>query len=113
MEVASEGAGTDAESGVDSKAVSKVRRKARGFLQDMVANISPAFIRYSFHVMKSYIFFKSKTTTDESKCKLSFFKNSNYGATINFITNIILFKILGVVKYFSKVSSMPTEAAFI
>lgn len=51
MEVASEGASTDAESGVDSKAVSKVRRKTRGFLQEMVANISPAFIRYSFHIM--------------------------------------------------------------
>uniref|UniRef100_A0A8C2GP04 Glycerol-3-phosphate acyltransferase 1, mitochondrial n=1 Tax=Cyprinus carpio TaxID=7962 RepID=A0A8C2GP04_CYPCA len=51
VEVASEGAGTDAESGVDSKAVSKVRRKARGFLQDMVANISPAFIRLTGWVL--------------------------------------------------------------
>uniref|UniRef100_A0A8C1I7Q8 Glycerol-3-phosphate acyltransferase 1, mitochondrial n=1 Tax=Cyprinus carpio TaxID=7962 RepID=A0A8C1I7Q8_CYPCA len=40
-----------AESGVDSKAVSKVRRKARGFLQDMVANISPAFIRLTGWVL--------------------------------------------------------------
>uniref|UniRef100_A0A8C1I7P1 Glycerol-3-phosphate acyltransferase 1, mitochondrial n=1 Tax=Cyprinus carpio TaxID=7962 RepID=A0A8C1I7P1_CYPCA len=46
-----QGAGTDAESGVDSKAVSKVRRKARGFLQDMVANISPAFIRLTGWVL--------------------------------------------------------------
>uniref|UniRef100_A0A8C2I292 Glycerol-3-phosphate acyltransferase 1, mitochondrial n=1 Tax=Cyprinus carpio TaxID=7962 RepID=A0A8C2I292_CYPCA len=51
VEVASEGAGTDAESGVDSKAVSKVRWKARGFLQDMVANISPAFIRLTGWVL--------------------------------------------------------------
>jgi len=34
-----------AESEDDPKADSKVRRKARGFLQEMVANISPAFIR--------------------------------------------------------------------
>uniref|UniRef100_A0A672N3S5 Glycerol-3-phosphate acyltransferase 1, mitochondrial n=1 Tax=Sinocyclocheilus grahami TaxID=75366 RepID=A0A672N3S5_SINGR len=51
VEVASEGASTDAESGVDSKAVSKVRRKARGFLQEMVANISPAFIRLTGWVL--------------------------------------------------------------
>uniref|UniRef100_A0A673J9T7 Glycerol-3-phosphate acyltransferase 1, mitochondrial n=1 Tax=Sinocyclocheilus rhinocerous TaxID=307959 RepID=A0A673J9T7_9TELE len=51
VEVASEGASTDAESGVDSKAVSKVRRKARGFLQEMVANISPAFIRITGWVL--------------------------------------------------------------
>uniref|UniRef100_A0A672L6V7 Glycerol-3-phosphate acyltransferase 1, mitochondrial n=1 Tax=Sinocyclocheilus grahami TaxID=75366 RepID=A0A672L6V7_SINGR len=44
-------ASTDAESGVDSKAVSKVRRKARGFLQEMVANISPAFIRITGWVL--------------------------------------------------------------
>uniref|UniRef100_A0A672N394 Glycerol-3-phosphate acyltransferase 1, mitochondrial n=1 Tax=Sinocyclocheilus grahami TaxID=75366 RepID=A0A672N394_SINGR len=46
-----QGASTDAESGVDSKAVSKVRRKARGFLQEMVANISPAFIRLTGWVL--------------------------------------------------------------
>ncbi|KTG31830.1 hypothetical protein cypCar_00045044, partial [Cyprinus carpio] len=51
VEVASEGASTDAESGVDSKAVSKVRRKTRGFLQEMVANISPAFIRITGWVL--------------------------------------------------------------
>uniref|UniRef100_A0A671LWX0 Glycerol-3-phosphate acyltransferase 1, mitochondrial n=1 Tax=Sinocyclocheilus anshuiensis TaxID=1608454 RepID=A0A671LWX0_9TELE len=39
------------QSGVDSKAVSKVRRKARGFLQEMVANISPAFIRLTGWVL--------------------------------------------------------------
>lgn len=50
VEVASEG-DVDAESEVDPKAVSKVKRKARGFLQEMVANISPAFIRCSFHIM--------------------------------------------------------------
>lgn len=53
MEVASEGNSADAESGVDPKAVSKVKRKARGFLQEMVAYISPAFIRYNFHIMLS------------------------------------------------------------
>uniref|UniRef100_A0A672LA81 Glycerol-3-phosphate acyltransferase 1, mitochondrial n=1 Tax=Sinocyclocheilus grahami TaxID=75366 RepID=A0A672LA81_SINGR len=36
---------------LDSKAVSKVRRKARGFLQEMVANISPAFIRITGWVL--------------------------------------------------------------
>uniref|UniRef100_A0A9J8CE42 Glycerol-3-phosphate acyltransferase 1, mitochondrial n=1 Tax=Cyprinus carpio carpio TaxID=630221 RepID=A0A9J8CE42_CYPCA len=46
-----QGASTDAESGVDSKAVSKVRRKTRGFLQEMVANISPAFIRITGWVL--------------------------------------------------------------
>ncbi|XP_026996400.2 glycerol-3-phosphate acyltransferase 1, mitochondrial [Tachysurus fulvidraco] len=33
------------ETRTDQKAVSKVRRKARGFLQEMVANISPSLIR--------------------------------------------------------------------
>lgn len=32
--------------GQDHKAVSKVKQKARAFLQEMVANISPAFIRH-------------------------------------------------------------------
>lgn len=31
--------------GQEHKAVSKVKQKARAFLQEMVANISPAFIR--------------------------------------------------------------------
>lgn len=31
----------------EHKAVSKVKQKARAFLQEMVANISPAFIRYT------------------------------------------------------------------
>lgn len=53
VDVASKGDSADAESGVDPKAVSKVKRKARGFLQEMVAYISPAFIRYSFHKMLS------------------------------------------------------------
>ncbi|CAM4710861.1 hypothetical protein PO909_012608 [Leuciscus waleckii] len=50
VEVASEG-DVDAESEVDPKAVSKVKRKARGFLQEMVANISPAFIRLTGWVL--------------------------------------------------------------
>ncbi|CAB1312170.1 unnamed protein product [Coregonus sp. 'balchen'] len=45
VEVATELDPTATEAGVERKAVSKVRRKARGFLQEMVANISPAFIR--------------------------------------------------------------------
>lgn len=36
--------------GQEHKSVSKVRQKARAFLQEMVANISPAFIRYQ-HVL--------------------------------------------------------------
>lgn len=32
--------------GQEHKAISKVKQKARAFLQEMVANISPAFIRY-------------------------------------------------------------------
>ena len=32
--------------GQQNKAISKVKQKARAFLQEMVANISPAFIRY-------------------------------------------------------------------
>lgn len=35
--------------GQEQKAVSKVKQKARAFLQEMVANISPAFIRYIVH----------------------------------------------------------------
>uniref|UniRef100_A0AAZ3QUZ5 Glycerol-3-phosphate acyltransferase 1, mitochondrial n=1 Tax=Oncorhynchus tshawytscha TaxID=74940 RepID=A0AAZ3QUZ5_ONCTS len=45
VEVATELDPASTEAGVEHKAVSKVRRKARGFLQEMVANISPAFIR--------------------------------------------------------------------
>uniref|UniRef100_A0A4W5NTN6 Glycerol-3-phosphate acyltransferase 1, mitochondrial n=1 Tax=Hucho hucho TaxID=62062 RepID=A0A4W5NTN6_9TELE len=45
VEVATELDPVATEAGVEHKAVSKVRRKARGFLQEMVANISPAFIR--------------------------------------------------------------------
>lgn len=51
VEVASEGGDADEASGVDPKAVSKVKRKARGFLQKMVANISPAFIRLTGWVL--------------------------------------------------------------
>ncbi|XP_041116861.1 glycerol-3-phosphate acyltransferase 1, mitochondrial-like [Polyodon spathula] len=39
------------ESQVDRKAVSKVKRKARAILQEMVANISPAFIRITGWVL--------------------------------------------------------------
>ncbi|KAJ7984595.1 hypothetical protein DPEC_G00356410 [Dallia pectoralis] len=45
VEVATESDPAVTEYGSEHKAVSKVRRKARGFLQEMVANISPAFIR--------------------------------------------------------------------
>ncbi|XP_009305069.1 glycerol-3-phosphate acyltransferase 1, mitochondrial [Danio rerio] len=51
VEVANEGVQEDAEPGVDPKAVSKVRRKARGWLQEMVANISPALIRLTGWVL--------------------------------------------------------------
>ncbi|XP_051959194.1 glycerol-3-phosphate acyltransferase 1, mitochondrial-like [Xyrauchen texanus] len=51
VDVAADGGNVDAESGVDPKAASKVRRKARGFLQEMVANISPAFIRLTGWVL--------------------------------------------------------------
>lgn len=57
VEVATELDPAATEAGVEHKAVSKVRRKARGFLQEMVANISPAFIRYStFQRVLSYHF---------------------------------------------------------
>lgn len=36
----------------DQKAASKVRRKARGFLQEMVANISPSLIRFVYVLQK-------------------------------------------------------------
>ncbi|MBN3297207.1 GPAT1 acyltransferase, partial [Amia calva] len=39
------------ESNVDPKAINKVKRKARGILQEMVANISPAFIRMTGWVL--------------------------------------------------------------
>lgn len=44
-EVASETAPVTAEPTAELQAVVRVRRKARGILQEMVANISPAFIR--------------------------------------------------------------------
>lgn len=37
--------------GQEQKAVSKVKQKARAFLQEMVANISPAFIRYLYFLV--------------------------------------------------------------
>ncbi|KAM6951223.1 glycerol-3-phosphate acyltransferase 1, mitochondrial [Aplochiton taeniatus] len=45
LEVATDCEPPATEPGQEQKAASKVRRKARGFLQEMVANISPAFIR--------------------------------------------------------------------
>ncbi|KAM3859350.1 glycerol-3-phosphate acyltransferase 1, mitochondrial [Diretmus argenteus] len=45
VEVATESEPAASQPGQEHKVVSKVRRKARGFLQEMVANISPAFIR--------------------------------------------------------------------
>ncbi|KAL0984401.1 hypothetical protein UPYG_G00140960 [Umbra pygmaea] len=51
VEVATESDPAATESEVEHKAVSKVRRKARGFLQEMVANISPAFIRLTGWVL--------------------------------------------------------------
>ncbi|TRY64646.1 hypothetical protein DNTS_003097, partial [Danionella cerebrum] len=51
VEVGNEAGKPDAESGTDPKAVSKVRRKARGMLQDMVASISPALIRLTGWVL--------------------------------------------------------------
>ncbi|KAG7492470.1 hypothetical protein MATL_G00015000 [Megalops atlanticus] len=51
VEVAREASPVAMEPGVEQKAVSKVRRKARGILQEMVANISPAFIRLTGWVL--------------------------------------------------------------
>ncbi|KAG9267889.1 glycerol-3-phosphate acyltransferase 1, mitochondrial [Astyanax mexicanus] len=45
VDVASEASAADLEAGADQKAISKVRRKARNFLQEMVASISPSLIR--------------------------------------------------------------------
>nr|XP_006630906.1 PREDICTED: glycerol-3-phosphate acyltransferase 1, mitochondrial [Lepisosteus oculatus] len=51
IEVASENSPGVMESRIDRKAVSRVRRKARGILQEMVANISPSFIRLTGWVL--------------------------------------------------------------
>ncbi|XP_062330657.1 glycerol-3-phosphate acyltransferase 1, mitochondrial [Osmerus eperlanus] len=51
VEVATDSDPAASEPGQEYKAVSKVRRKARGFLQEMVANISPAFIRMTGWVL--------------------------------------------------------------
>ena len=46
MEVATEpGAGVEIQPALQQKAEGQVRRKARGILQEMVANVSPAIIR--------------------------------------------------------------------
>ncbi|KAJ8284607.1 hypothetical protein COCON_G00034570 [Conger conger] len=49
--VASEDGPVAMESGAEQRAVGKVRQKARGILQEMVANISPAFIRLTGWVL--------------------------------------------------------------
>lgn len=46
VKVATDLDGAVSQPGQEQKAVSKVKQKARAFLQEMVANISPAFIRY-------------------------------------------------------------------
>ncbi|KAM4623473.1 glycerol-3-phosphate acyltransferase 1, mitochondrial isoform 1-T2 [Polymixia lowei] len=51
VEVATDSEPAASQPGQEHKAVSKVRRKARGFLQEMVANISPAFIRLTGWVL--------------------------------------------------------------
>lgn len=46
VKVATDVDAATSQTGQEHKAVSKVKQKARAFLQEMVANISPAFIRY-------------------------------------------------------------------
>ena len=50
MQVATELEAAASQPGQEPKAVSKVKQKARAFLQEMVANVSPAFIRYIYHL---------------------------------------------------------------
>uniref|UniRef100_A0AAY4EZ24 Glycerol-3-phosphate acyltransferase 1, mitochondrial n=1 Tax=Denticeps clupeoides TaxID=299321 RepID=A0AAY4EZ24_9TELE len=51
VDVATEASSCGQGGEVDQRAVSKVRQKARGFLQEMVASISPAFIRLTGWVL--------------------------------------------------------------
>uniref|UniRef100_A0A671YA29 Glycerol-3-phosphate acyltransferase 1, mitochondrial n=1 Tax=Sparus aurata TaxID=8175 RepID=A0A671YA29_SPAAU len=51
VEVATDLDAAASQSGQEQKAVSKVKQKARAFLQEMVANISPAFIRLTGWVL--------------------------------------------------------------
>lgn len=46
VEVATDLDAAASQPGQEHKAISKVKQKARALLQEMVANISPAFIRY-------------------------------------------------------------------
>lgn len=48
--------------GQEQKAVSKVKQKARACLQEMVANVSPAFIRYYIIEISPQLLFSSDTT---------------------------------------------------
>lgn len=45
--------------GQEQKAVSKVKQKARACLQEMVANVSPAFIRYYIIEISPQLLFSS------------------------------------------------------
>ncbi|MEQ2211512.1 hypothetical protein XENOCAPTIV_004506 [Xenoophorus captivus] len=49
LKVATEVEAVASQPGHEHKAVSKVKQKARAFLQEMVANVSPAFIRFQDH----------------------------------------------------------------
>ncbi|XP_060950476.1 glycerol-3-phosphate acyltransferase 1, mitochondrial [Limanda limanda] len=51
LQVATELEATASQPGQEPKAVSKVKQKARAFLQEMVANVSPAFIRLTGWVL--------------------------------------------------------------
>uniref|UniRef100_A0A672FPL7 Glycerol-3-phosphate acyltransferase 1, mitochondrial n=1 Tax=Salarias fasciatus TaxID=181472 RepID=A0A672FPL7_SALFA len=51
VKVATDSDGAGSQSAMELKAVSKVKQKARAFLQEMVANISPAFIRLTGWVL--------------------------------------------------------------
>lgn len=48
LKVASEVEAVTTQPGHEHKAVSKVKQKARALLQQMVANVSPAFIRFHY-----------------------------------------------------------------
>lgn len=67
VKVATDLDGAVSQPGQEQKAVSKVKQKARAFLQEMVANISPAFIRYIlytknlpsvFFQLQSHLFYR-------------------------------------------------------
>lgn len=58
--------------GQEQKAVSKVKQKARACLQEMVANVSPAFIRYYIIEISPQLLFSSDTTFWENVGEHSF-----------------------------------------